>query len=170
MQVLRIFFFFFFIYINFGFFYQNFICFIGNLIINLSIDNETSLLFDTLKKAFDNNHYYYLNFINEIFPSLTETSQAQDRMLKTGLIDLWIKMAVKLSDSDKFDMISLSEKQIGLKYLANCWIKYVYHIENSLKLDQRIIDLIKRGSRHVQRVVKYFCFMLFFDILDSFAT
>lgn len=91
-------------------------------------------------------------------------------MLKTGLIDLWIKMAVKLSDSDKFDMISLSEKQIGLKYLANCWIKYVYHIENSLKLDQRIIDLIKRGSRHVQRVVKYFCFMLFFDILDSFAT
>lgn len=76
---------------------------------------------------------------------------------------------MKLSEND----IMKNKKEdriIGIKFMAEIWIKYPIFIEETTQQYNLILDALKRSTRDSEFILKIEAFLLLFKLLDSFAS
>ncbi|EAR95077.2 hypothetical protein TTHERM_00640050 (macronuclear) [Tetrahymena thermophila SB210] len=141
---------------------------IVSFMVQISRYNLTDFLTVQLRKIIENNKEY-IDFINLIFSSLTSTKMSKEELLNSKIIEYWVDNCLKMAENDPLKN-QINDRESALSLLVNIWKSYPLYIEETPQLTEKILDLLKKGSRDKNFCLQIGSFAKLFELLDYLAT
>ncbi|EGR33928.1 hypothetical protein IMG5_030700 [Ichthyophthirius multifiliis] len=139
-----------------------------SFILQISRFNLLEVLTVQLRKIIENNREY-INFINQLFSSLCYSKSCKEELIRFEIIQFWTDLCFNISENDPLN-IKIQDRECSLQLLVNIWKQFPLYIQEGEYLQEKILELLKKGTRDKNQNFQMGCLNKLFDILDFLAS